>query len=226
MDEEYIKEVFKSTGLDSSYYESFKKDISTNEGYARKVFKSTGLDSSYYESFKKDVGLSKGVKAEAESMASKSTSANGGSSIALGKESSSNKNLENLITGAGVILGFLVFAVVIYMKRKQIVEFIKNLFSFNRLINSTIFLNLLELVLPSIFTVLFVILMDRKEFDGQKELIRFLFIFLMFFVVLLEWLRRIKDKTERPYYFKFLYIAALLLVFIFGILYINLFPNY
>ena len=197
-----------------------------DEEYIKEVFKSTGLDSSYYESFKKDVGLSKGVKAEAESMASKSTSANGGSSIALGKESSSNKNLENLITGAGVILGFLVFAVVIYMKRKQIVEFIKNLFSFNRLINSTIFLNLLELVLPSIFTVLFVILMDRKEFDGQKELIRFLFIFLMFFVVLLEWLRRIKDKTERPYYFKFLYIAALLLVFIFGILYINLFPNY
>jgi hypothetical protein len=57
MNEEYIKKLFEQTGLDESYYDSFKKDISSNPEYNKKVFKSIGLDDSYYNSFKKDTGL-------------------------------------------------------------------------------------------------------------------------------------------------------------------------
>ncbi|NRA77279.1 MAG: hypothetical protein HRU18_03640 [Pseudoalteromonas sp.] len=63
MNEEYLRKVFEQTGLDESYYESFKSDMSSNADYNNKVFQSLGLDESYYDAFKADTGL---VKTEVE----------------------------------------------------------------------------------------------------------------------------------------------------------------
>lgn len=95
----------------------------------------------------------------------------------------------------------------------------------NKLINSKFSTYILELVLPVIFTLLFYIQMEAKDIY-EKDVVAGSFSFLFFFVVVLEWIRRKKDKSDRPYYFRFLYIGLMLIIFVLGIGYANQLPEY
>ena len=91
-----------------------------------------------------------------------------------------------------------------------------------KLIDSPLLPYVLELVLPTILTSLFYILIDSRDFYEGETIIGFIG-FLFFFIVVMEWVRRAKDKKTRTTNFKFLYVGLMLLVFILGVWYINQF---
>jgi uncharacterized membrane-anchored protein len=95
-----------------------------------------------------------------------------------------------------------------------------------KIADSKILIFILELVLPIILTSLFYLLVDSKDlygYDVEDEYIITLVSFLFFFILFIEWLRRKKDTTNRPTYFKYVYIIVMFFVFIFSVWYINQF---
>ena len=102
------------------------------------------------------------------------------------------------------------------IKKKKIYK--KDIIS--KILNSNIFFYALELVFPFILTTLFYAFVDNKEiYDG--DLIAGLVSFVFFFVLILEWIRRKKDKTNRALYYKYIYIGLMLIVFILGVWFVN-----
>lgn len=89
-----------------------------------------------------------------------------------------------------------------------------------KIVNSKLSTYVLELVFPIILTSLFYLLIESKDIS-EGDAIAGLVSFLFFFILVLEWIRRKKDKTERAYYFKYLYIGLMLLVFVLGVWYAN-----
>jgi len=94
----------------------------------------------------------------------------------------------------------------------------------NKILNSKYLPYLGELVLPTILSTLFVLLVDAKGVDYDDE-IEFTFCSLLFFIVLVEWFRRRKYKNHSPYLVRYLYVPIMVLVFILGIWYINVMPD-
>lgn len=112
-----------------------------------------------------------------------------------------------------------------YLTKKDNLALSKNK-TFEKILKSKSFSYLIELILPIILSVLFNSYFEIKHYNSDididnDELITFSFSFLFFLALILEWLRRKRDKENRPKYFKYLYIPIMLLTFIFGIWYIN-----
>jgi undecaprenyl pyrophosphate phosphatase UppP len=96
----------------------------------------------------------------------------------------------------------------------------------NKIINSKALTYLLELVLPTILSILLTVYMDNK-YDNSRldisdtDLITIPFIILFYFIVVIEWYRRFKTKDSKYTFEKYLYIGVVLFVFMLGIWYIN-----
>lgn len=97
---------------------------------------------------------------------------------------------------------------------------------FNKIINSKKAPFLLELVLPTIFSTIFTIYVENKNYNSRfdlhysdTDLITISFGILFYFIVILEWYRRfkIKDNSIKRYF----YVGVLFIVFIFGIWFTN-----
>lgn len=119
------------------------------------------------------------------------------------------------LSNIGAIIIIPIVLYFIYKKRKLIIE------KLNKFTNSSVSTYILELVFPIILTSLFYLLLETKRMSVDRDTIAGLVSFLFFFILVLEWIRRKKDKTERAYYFKYLYIGLMLLVFVLGVWYAN-----
>lgn len=92
--------------------------------------------------------------------------------------------------------------------------------SIQNIINLGILPYLAELFLPSVLTYL--LLMFAEEKDGWSSGdVTLPFSLIFFALVILEWFRRHKDKSSNSY-FKYLYIVLMLVVFAFGLWYVNM----
>ena len=96
-----------------------------------------------------------------------------------------------------------------------------------RLINSKYIVYVLEFIPPVVLSILFSEFLVNK-YDSSKHyfiddsyIIRNSFVFLFFFILLLEWFRRHKVKDARPSYEKYFYLAVMLLIFVLGVFYVN-----
>jgi hypothetical protein len=127
-----------------------------------------------------------------------------------------------LIVKLSVVLTILVLLFVIYKGRKAILKGVNKLIQPNKIINSGLTPYLLELVFPIVLTSLFYSLIDSKDIS-EKDSIFGLIGFLFFFVLVLEWFRRKKDRITKVVYFKYLYVVVMLFIFILGVWYINQF---
>lgn len=118
-----------------------------------------------------------------------------------------------------IIVGILIFISVILGYRFSVRRNYNN--TFKKFIEGKYLVYLLELIFPTILTVLFYILVETKRMSVDRDMVAGFVSFLFFFILILEWIRRKKDKTERAYYFKYLYIGLMLLVFVLGVWYAN-----
>ncbi len=91
--------------------------------------------------------------------------------------------------------------------------------SIRNIINLGILPYLMELILPSILSYLFFLFSDQKDYEISVELtITFSIIF--FGLVILEWLRRYRDKNINNF-LKYLYVIIMLMVFVLGLWYVT-----
>ena len=114
-----------------------------------------------------------------------------------------------LIERLSSVLATLIISLIllfIYKKQKPILKGV------NMFINSKSSTYTLELIFPIILTSLFYMLVETKRMSVDRDTISGLVSFLFFFILVLEWIRRKKDKTERVYYFKYLYIGLMILI--------------
>lgn len=89
--------------------------------------------------------------------------------------------------------------------------------SIRNIINLGILPYLAELILPSILTYLLFLFSDEKDsYNSEEVAVSFSIIF--FVLVILEWLRRYRDKNTSSF-FKYLYVVIMIVVFAFGLWY-------
>ncbi|WP_282073200.1 hypothetical protein [Polaribacter atrinae] len=141
--------------------------------------------------------------------------------IVAGGREITNNIPKNYIILAIILSVFL--ALYIGYKASRFVNYENSL---KKVVNSQLLPYALELILPVIFTSLFYILVDSKDlydYDVEAEYIITLVGTLFFFTLFIEWLRRKKDKTDRPIFFQYLYIIVMFFAFIFSVWYLNQF---
>lgn len=90
-----------------------------------------------------------------------------------------------------------------------------------KILNSNILIFILELILPTILSVLFVTFVENRDVD-DNDMINILFCLIFFLILLVEWLRRFKTNIHHTTLFKnYYYIGIMFIVFVLGMLYVN-----
>lgn len=91
--------------------------------------------------------------------------------------------------------------------------------SIRNIINLGILSYLVELILPSILTYLLFLFLDEKDSYILEE-VTISFSIIFFLLVVLEWLRRYRDKKASNF-LKYVYVFIMLMVFVFGLWYVT-----
>lgn len=92
------------------------------------------------------------------------------------------------------------------------------------LLNSTLFLGLVELIVPTFFSLLFKAYVESIELYQMPYLI-VQFVCMFYFVLLFEWLRRYREEAINSKYIRYVYLIIMAIVFIMGIWYAEMAQN-